>query len=173
MLKGAGRDKGVSGDLRHKDEPLTMGMLLSTDSAASGGRRPKDLSWRLHRRLIGILGLQLPIVLYVAAGLRPTNGLPGWAQLLSSVSAYYYTGGVGVFVGVIFALSLFLLTYQGYVGEVADRVVGKVGGVAALGVALVPTKAPSGFVAPSWWHSSLGTVHLALAAVLFGSFIVF
>jgi hypothetical protein len=142
-----------------------------TDEARNP-RRPKGLSHRWHRRLIGILGLLLPFLLYGMAGLRPTNDVPPW-DLLTSVSAYYHTGAVGVFVGVLFALSLFLVTYQGYEGEVADRVVGLVGGLAAIGVALFPTTAPSGFVAPSWCKDWLSHVHSVSAIVLFGSFIVF
>jgi heme/copper-type cytochrome/quinol oxidase subunit 2 len=148
---------------------------MMTDSAVvsrSVTRVPKDLSQRAHRRLIGFLGILLPVLLYGVAELRPTEGLASWS-LLPSVSAYYYTGAVGIFVGVLFALSLFLLTYRGYEGEVADRVVGGLGGCAALGVALFPTAAPAGVSAPSWWATPLRTVHYVSAVVLFLSFIVF
>jgi hypothetical protein len=140
--------------------------------ANSVGPVAKDLSQRVHRRLIGLLGLLLPVLLYLIAGLRPTDGLPGWT-VLPSVSAYYYTGAVGIFVGVLFALSLFLLTYQGYEGVVADRVVGRLGGAAALGVALFPTAAPAGLVEPSWWSPALRMVHYASAILLFSAFILF
>jgi hypothetical protein len=145
-----------------------------TDCAGVGSmtRVPRDLSQRAHRRLIGFLGLVLPLLLYSVAGLRPTTGLARWG-LLPSVSAYYYTGAVGFFVGILFALSLFLLSYRGYEGEVADRVVGGVGGCAALGVALFPTAAPTGACEPSWWATSLRTVHYISAVVLFASFIAF
>jgi hypothetical protein len=146
-----------------------------TNSAAvsrSVTRVPKDLSQRAHRRLIGYLGFFLPVLLYLVAGVRPTTGLARWS-LLQSVSAYYYTGAVGIFVGVLFALSLFLLAYRGYEGEVADRVVGGLGGCAALGVALFPTAAPTAVCAPSWWATPLRTVHYVSAVVLFLSFIVF
>jgi hypothetical protein len=136
------------------------------------GRATRDLSQQAHRRLIGCLGLLLAVLLWVVAGLRPTAGLENW-RVLSSVSAYYYTGAVGIFVGVLFALALFLLTYQGYEGEIADRVVGGVGGCAALGVALFPTAAPAGLSEPSWWTSPVRTVHYVSAVVLFLSFIAF
>jgi uncharacterized membrane protein YhhN len=67
--------------------------------------------------------------------------LPIW-RLLPSISAYYYTGAVAFFVGTLVALALFLATHRRYKGEVADRVVGMVGGIAALGVALFPCAAP-------------------------------
>jgi hypothetical protein len=104
---------------------------------------PHVLSQQAHRQVIGVLGLVLPLLLYVLAGLRPTAGLKPW-QPLDALSAYYYTGAVGAFVGVLFALSLFLLTYQGYEGVQADRIVGRIGGAAALVVVLFPTKVPEG-----------------------------
>ena len=133
---------------------------------------PDHLSQRGHRRLIGVLGLLLPILLYVVAGLRPTDGLRRW-DVLTSVSAYYYTGAVGIFVGVLFALSLFLFTYPGYKGVMADRLVGGLGGVAALGVALFPTAAPDGLSEPTWWSDQLRVVHYVSAVLLFVSFILF
>jgi hypothetical protein len=138
----------------------------------SSGSAPRVLSQNAHRRLIGILGFFLPALLYLVAGLRPTGGLPRW-HCLESVSAYYYTGAVGIFVGVLFALSLFLLTYPGYEGETADRVLGRLGGAAALGVALFPTTAPDGLSAPTWWCPTIRVVHYVSAVLLFAAFILF
>jgi hypothetical protein len=136
------------------------------------GDAPQDLSQQAHRRLIGVLGLLLPILLFLFAGLRPTAPLPRWSPL-DSVSAYYYTGSIGIFVGVLFALSLFLFTYRGYEGVIADRLVGCIGGAAALGVALFPTGAPDGIAPPLWWRPALRTVHYVSAIALFVSFILF
>jgi hypothetical protein len=80
---------------------------------------------------------------------------------------------VGIFVGVLFALSLFLLSYPGYKGVLADRLVGRLGGVAALGVALFPTAAPLGTSEPSWWAPWVRTVHYGSAVLLFVCFILF
>jgi hypothetical protein len=133
---------------------------------------PRDLSQRDHRLLIGFLGLFLPGVLYLIAGGRPTAGLSRWA-LLDSVSAYYYTGAVATFVGVLFALSLFLFSYRGYEGVVADRVVGRVAGLAALCIPLFPTDAPTPLSPPPWWTHATSVVHFISAVVLFGCFILF
>ena len=133
---------------------------------------PVDLSLQTHRRIIGTLGLMLPALIYLFAGARPTADLPAW-RLLGSVSAYYYTGGVGVFVGVLFALSLFLFSYRGYEGVKADRIVGTVGGTAALVVALFPTHAPVASLQPGWWAPPTGIIHYVAAVVLFGAFILF
>ena len=137
-----------------------------------GNDAANDLSHQIHRRLIGFLGLLLPVLLYTLAGLRPIAELPRWG-LLTSVSAYYYTGAVGIFVGVLFALSLFLLSYPGYRSTVADRVVGCLGGAGALGVGLFPTQAPKGVPEPDWWRGWMGDVHNVSAVVLFGAFILF
>jgi heme A synthase len=133
---------------------------------------PRDLAARVHRQLIGYLGLLLPLMLYVVAGTRPVSPLPRW-HLLSSVSAYYYTGAVGIFVGILFALALFLLAYRGYEGERADRVVGSIGGLAAIGVVMFPTAAPVGVPAIPWWQPVLRTVHYVSATTLFVAFILF
>lgn len=145
---------------------------MAGDHISLVGDVPADLSHRTHRRLIGILGLLLPVLLYVFAGVRPTDGLPRWG-LLTSVSAYYHTGAIGIFVGVLFALSLFLFTYPGYKGVMADRLVGWLGGTAALGVALFPTPAPDGLSEPTWWSQGMGVVHYVSAVLLFVAFILF
>jgi hypothetical protein len=132
----------------------------------------RDLSVKAHRQLIGYLGLLLPIVLYLMAGVRSTAGLQPW-RLLRSVSAYYYTGAVSIFVGVLFALSLFLFAYRGYEHEKIDRIIGKIAGAAALGVPLFPTKPPPGLLGPNWWTCIMDKVHQVSAIILFGSFILF
>jgi hypothetical protein len=151
---------------------MTYSAPVVANQDPAGGATPESLSQQGHRRLIGILGLLLPILVYLLAGLLPTVGLPRW-RALNSVSAYYYTGAVSVFVGVLFALALFLLTYPGYREVAADRVVGRVGGLAAIAVALFPTTAPAGLSAPSWWHPTMAVVHHVAAVVLFVSFILF
>ncbi len=155
-------------------EKKSMVLQVPDPSIDTGkaGVEPQDFSYQNHRRLIGYLGLLLPPLLYLLAGIRPTSGLPQW-ELLDSISAYYYTGGVAVFVGVLFALSLFLFTYPGYEGAAADRIVGALGGAAALGVALFPTAAPAGLAEPSWWSPATRVIHYTSATLLFGSFIIF
>jgi hypothetical protein len=132
--------------VREDRGPRSGGRSMSLPASAHA---PRDFSQRAHRRLIGYLGLGLPALLYLLAGLRPVGGLPPWT-CLPSISAYYYTSGIGVFVGVLFSLALFLLTYPGYEGVVWDRLIGRIGGTAALGVALFPTEAPSCLSEPDW-----------------------
>jgi hypothetical protein len=42
----------------------------------AAGATPEILSQQGHRRLIGILGLLLPILIYLLAGMLPTTGVP-------------------------------------------------------------------------------------------------
>lgn len=133
---------------------------------------PEELSQQAHRRLIGVLGLLLPALVYLVAGTRPTDGLQSW-RLLSAVSDYYYTGAVVVLVGVLVSLSLFLVTYPGYEGVKADRIVSVTGGVATFAVAFFPTNAPHGVVALSWWRPWMGVVHIIAAIAMFVAFILF
>ena len=113
------------------------------------------------RRVIGILGFTLPFLL----------ALGGWAifdtGLQRSMSAYYHTGMGDVFVGILFALGFFLLSYKGY--ERRDDLVGDLGFVFALGVALFPTT-------PTGTHGGtdlIGYIHLACAGLFFGTLIYF
>src|SRR5579859_235240 len=77
--------------------------------------KPKtdDLSGHLHRQTVGALGLGLPFFLLFINYFRPTPGMERlWPW--DSISAYFYSGGGPVFTGVLFALSVFMLTYRGY-----------------------------------------------------------
>ena len=133
-----------------------------------------DLSTHGHRLLIGISGLLLPVLLWIIAGLRPTTGLqPG--EVLNSVSAYYHTGAVAAFVGILVALGVFLFTYRGYRNEYRrrDQVAAIIAGFAAIGVAFFPTGAPVVLSNPSWWTPHTGRIHHISAVVLFCSFIFF
>lgn len=142
--------------------------------SAAVPRRRDDQSTHAHRQLIGYIGLLLPALLVVFAGLRPTAGLPRW-EVLGSISAYYYSGATSVFVGLLVALAFFLFTYRGYRNEHqwADRAAAWTGGAAALGVALYPTAAPEGVAPLEWWTTWTGIVHYVSAVVLFGVFAVF
>jgi hypothetical protein len=145
---------------------------MGETEGGSSNEVPLSLSHYLHLQLIGYLGLLLPFILFGLAAVRPIPGLPRW-DTLNSVSAYYYSGAVAVFTGVLVAMSLFLFTYRGYSESRADRVLGKVGGAAAACVAVFPTSAPRNLTEPVWWSELVRTVHYVGAFTLFGVFIVF
>jgi hypothetical protein len=134
--------------------------------------KPDDLSDRAHRQLIGYIGLVLPVLLIFIAIWR--DGMELWKKL-DSISAYYYTGAVTVFVGMLVALALFLFTYRGYANKYHryDRAAAVIAASAALGEALFPTKVPEGFVALKWWAPWHGVVHAISAVVLLLMFAVF
>lgn len=140
--------------------------------AADAPARPDDLSGNAHRQLIGYIGLVLPFLLIFIALAR--DGMALW-QSLESVSAYYYTGAVAAFVGMLVALALFLFTYRGYANEHhwADRWAATLAAFAALVVAFFPTRAPTGVAALTWWEPWMGVVHHVAAIVLFLMFAVF
>ena len=86
------------------------------------------------RKLIGILGLSLPILLPIAA-----------SEFLASISHYYYTTLSSLFFIIILsAFGLFLISYKGYTKdedneEISDDFLTNIGGLAALIVVFVPT----------------------------------
>jgi hypothetical protein len=136
--------------------------------------RPDDRSSHAHRQLIGYIGVALPVAIILIDWILPTPGFPRWA-LLPSISAYHYTAAVAVFVGLLVALALFLLTYRGYENEHnwADRAAAIAAGVAALGVAFFPTEPPTVEHMLGWWAPWMKTVHYLSAALLFTMFAVF
>lgn len=141
----------------------------------SAPKRADDLSTPEHRRLLGLLGFFLPLILIVLACWRD-----GWDAFLrlDSVSAYYYTGAVSAFAGMLIAFSLVLFTYRGYRDESGkpdpvDRRCAIAGALAALGVALFPTSAPGGFQELPWVTPLVVKTHFFSAVVLFGIFAVF
>jgi NADH:ubiquinone oxidoreductase subunit 6 (subunit J) len=133
---------------------------------------PDDRSDNAHRQLIGYIGLLLPMVLIIIVLIR--DGAEAWTKL-DSISAYYYTGAVAAFVGMLVSLALFLFTYRGFENRYQkyDRWTARVAAIAAVLVAFFPTKAPAGAVALSWWAPVTGVLHYVGAVVLFSMFAVF
>jgi hypothetical protein len=131
-----------------------------------------DLSSNGHRMLLGVLGLLLPGLLYLVAGSRPLRGkFDSWA-LLDSISGYYHSGAEAVFIGVVVATGLFLLTYDGYGNDDGwkDRLSARIAGTGALVLAFYPTAVEGGYPHLCWWQPYMGKLHSAGATVLFGSF---
>lgn len=105
------------------------------------------------RKLIGILGLALPVVLYAGARWLFTEAHQ------ATISAYYYTGMRDVFVGILWAIGVFLVCYKG--AREWDNVASTVAGACAILVALFPTD--KGTAA----HTFAGHVHIYSAAAFF------
>ena len=86
------------------------------------------------RKLIGVLGLVLPVIL-------PLSG----KEFLGSMSHYYYhTFSSLLFIIILSTFGLFLISYKGYkidpnTEKISDDILTNIGGLAALVVVFVPT----------------------------------
>ena len=96
------------------------------------------ISYLIMRRLIGILGIALPVI--IVSGGFIQNGF----VIQGSISGYYYTNMRDFFVGLLCIVSLFLISYQGY--EKIDNLIGNLSGIFALGMIIFPTAMYSGKV---------------------------
>lgn len=114
-------------------------------------RKEEQIISYLHlRMLIGACGIVLPLTCLI-------YGLVCGMQ--DSISDFYYTGVRNVFVGILFVLGFFLLTYKGY--ERKDSIFANFGFVFSLGVALIPCR------------GALSLIHFISAFLLFSVFIFF
>ncbi|WP_370949429.1 DUF998 domain-containing protein [Amycolatopsis sp. cg5] len=111
-------------------------------------------SYLFLRRVIGGVGMALPVVLIVGQFL-----LTG--ELLTSISGYYYGDLRDVFVGGMCAAGVFLLCYYGKTRT--ENFAGYVAGAGAIGLALCPTRP----VNPTEVQQALGIAHVVCAAVFF------
>lgn len=99
------------------------------------------------RRMIGIIGILLPIVLIVGRMIFESPGIK------DSISVYYYSVMRDVFVGSLWAIAVFLFSYR---YDSWDDFLGDVACVAAIGVAIFPTapdKATGQQIAIGWAHA--------------------
>jgi len=96
------------------------------------------ISYLAMRRLIGILGISLPLIVVIGGF---TQGEP---NLQGSISGYYYTNMRDFLVGMLSGVALFLISYRGY--EDIDSFVAKLSGIFALGMLFFPTAMYSGKV---------------------------
>jgi hypothetical protein len=113
------------------------------------------ISYLALRRLIGMLGMAMPLVLASGAWILQNAAIQG------SISDYYHTPMRDVFVGILCAIGVFMFSYRGYR---EDRLPGIIAGLAAIGVALFPV-APAGTTDPV--VQGVGVVHYIFAASFF------
>ena len=84
------------------------------------------------RKLVGILGMALPLLLYLVLLIDA-----GFVSPLYSISHYYFTRASGVFIIIVSLLGFFLLIYKGK--EPVDFYVSSIAGLFALSLLLFPT----------------------------------
>jgi hypothetical protein len=115
------------------------------------------ISYMFLRKIVGWIGVLLPIVLYIGNEVVFSAGRP------DSMSGYYYTHMRNVFVGTLCALGVFLVAYEGY--DEVERWITNIAGFGAIGVALCPTKPPVAQLSTA--QQVVGDTHLFFAAVTF------
>ncbi len=126
-------------------------------------------TYRRIRRIIGYLGIFLPIILVILSliGFFKTS-------IQFSISHYYYTNLREIFTGTLSAVGIFLIRYKGHGNPSLwknDNFLTNVAGVMAIGVALFPTnpinmdqKIYTLIPLTKGW---LGWLHYGFAGVLF------
>jgi hypothetical protein len=121
------------------------------------------ISYLTLRKLVGWLGILLPVLVVAGGELMPGAGVR------DSISAYYYSNMRDLFVGLLCMVGVFLYSYKGY--DWIDDLLTSLSGLLALGVALFPTRSEStvpvvvGIFQLNDFVSSF--VHYACAGVLF------
>lgn len=111
----------------------------------------EQVSYLTLRRVVGILGVALPVLLVVVcATLGACTGLE------NSISDYYGTKARDLLVGILFAIAWFLFAYRGY--DRRDDIASDLACLFALGVALFPVTSEDG---------GIRAVHFLCAAALF------
>ncbi len=88
------------------------------------------MSYKALRRLIGLLGMALPVVCVLGGMLFAGSGPQ------ESVSYYYHTNMRDWFIGLMFVASMFMLTYKG--PKKIDDLVTSASGICGLGLAVFP-----------------------------------
>lgn len=123
------------------------------------------ISYKFLRLLVGIIGYALTVAVIAYSIERLISG----TDVLGSVSAHYYYPHIrDIFVGSLFAIGAFLLSYRGPFGD--DKIYGICAGIAAWGVALLPTKPEEGATTA---QMVVGVLHYISAVTLFGLFAAF
>ena len=124
-------------------------------------QNPLVISHLTLRRAIGVLGMAFPFILYF-------GGQLGGYDIQSSISSYYHTNMRDVFVGVLWAIAVFMFAYKGH--DKFDNILGFHSFIFALGVALLPTTPdnPTNGADPL-----VGRLHLVSAACFFITLILF
>ncbi len=123
------------------------------------------LSFRLMRRIVGVLGLTIGLLLPLIALFL------GECYLIQeSISDYYYTVAGDVFVGLLCAVGFFLILYPGS-GQWED-IWTNIAGICALSVAFFPTSGQQlstvcHRITYTNYKDWVNTVHLSSAAAFF------
>ena len=134
----------------------------------------EKMTMRRHQKIIGILGILLPIMSVGFGLIGYWRGLnePGWYE---SISATYYANSHIMMIGLLFAVSLYYWAYEGY--DQMDRLITSVSAVMAMCIIVFPCadgRATSAeFVGLFCLPTALsGKLHTVAAIVLYLTFFI-
>lgn len=129
---------------------------LQANGQAIGG---EGLIFDYHtiRLIIGVIAMIFPLVVGIRA-----------SQITDSISWSYHTNARDFFVGFLFVIGAFLISYKGR--NLRENLVGWAGGIAACVTAIFPTAICIGVNCPGDWKSN---VHYLGAIILFSTTVYF
>lgn len=102
------------------------------DTQKANNIRNSTLSYLALRRWLGILGLALPILLWIFNDF----------EIKSSISHFYYSSSSILFTGFMITFGIFLISYPGRddkSDKISDKWITTIGGLGAIFTALIPT----------------------------------
>jgi hypothetical protein len=99
-----------------------------------------------QRRVLGILGICLPIltIIFSIFGFQYFD-MPFFVE---NISATHYYNSYLFFEGIIIAVGLFLITYEGY--DIKDKWITTIGGISAIIIAFFPYQPPNAMITNPW-----------------------
>lgn len=104
-------------------------------------RTPYVTAWLIHRLVIGVLGVLMPILLIVGEHVLFSRDVIDFPR--ASLSAYYYSGLSVIFTGTLIATGVFLITFK-ITRPTVENIASLTAGAAAIAVALFPTSPERG-----------------------------
>ncbi|MCL6261535.1 hypothetical protein M3O96_20715 [Aquiflexum sp. TKW24L] len=93
---------------------------------------PHLITFMRLRKSIGFLAIFFPLILIIYAW-----SFGNCRTIQAAVSDYYYTASGDIFIGVIFAISFFLIAYKGY--DRMDQWLTNTAGICSVLISLLPT----------------------------------
>lgn len=134
---------------------------------------PYVTAWLIHRLVIGVLGVAMPILLIFGEHVLFSRDVVDFPR--ASLSGYYYSGLAVIFTGTLIATGIFLITFK-ITHPTVENVASVAAGAGALGVALFPTGPERGEVAPPLAHligvHTCQVIHSVSAVVFIGGLAV-
>lgn len=147
-------------DAASAPDPATQQQLLM-EAQTLAGHGALAQAYSYLQKAVGLIAVTLPFVVAVGKPITGGHGMEG------SISAYYYTHMGNYFVGSLFALGVFFLSYnhKPLPDYQLDNYLSNLASVMAVGVALFPTASDVGTA--SGGAKTVAALHLVFAGTLF------